>query len=88
MINYVGNQRKVLNILAGLVAPGGGIGVAAYGQLGRTGVFHVQEWLRLTGTEQAGGEPDGVKAARDLLFALPLTNWDQRNGIFAEPLIS
>lgn len=84
VINHVGDQQTVLNILAGLVAPGGGIGVMAYGQLGRTGVYHVQEMLRLAGTGQAGAEQEDVKAARALLSALPSTNWHQRNAIFAE----
>lgn len=79
VINHVGDQAEVLGVLAGLLAPGGGIGVMAYGRLGRTGVYHVQDMLRLAG---AGQEDVGL--ARSLLAALPETNWHQRNAVFRE----
>jgi len=79
VINHVGDQEEVLRVLAGLLAPGGGIGVMAYGQLGRTGVYHVQDMLR-----QVGAGQDDVGLARALLSALPETNWHQRNAIFKE----
>jgi hypothetical protein len=61
--------------LAGLVAPCGSIGVTAYGQSGRPGVYHVQKMLRIDGTGQADGEPDDVKATQALLYAFPSINW-------------
>jgi SAM-dependent methyltransferase len=79
VINHVGDQAEVLAVLAGLLAPGGGIGVMAYGRLGRTGVYHVQDMLRLAGVGQ-----DDVGLARALLSALPETNWHQRNSVFRE----
>ena len=79
VINHVGDQEYVLDVLSGLLALGGGIGVMAYGQLGRTGVYHVQDMLRMVG---AGQEDVGL--ARALLSALPQTNWHQRNAIFQE----
>jgi len=78
VINHVGDQEEVLGVLSGLRAPDGGIGVMAYGQLGRTGVYHVQDMLRLAGAAQ-----DDVGAARALLGALPETNWHRRNPVFA-----
>jgi SAM-dependent methyltransferase len=79
VINHVGDQIAVMNVLSGLLAPGGGIGVMAYGQLGRTGVYDIQDMLRMAG---AGQEEVGV--ARALLAALPETNWHSRNAIFQE----
>lgn len=79
VINHVGDQQEVVDILASLLAPDGGMGIMAYGQLGRTGVYHVQDMLRLAGA----GQTD-VPLARALLGALPETNWHRRNAIFAE----
>ncbi|WP_420405257.1 class I SAM-dependent methyltransferase [Nisaea sp.] len=79
VINHVGDQQQVVDILSGCLAPGGGMGVMAYGQLGRTGVYHVQDMLRLAGAGQGD-----VGTARALLGALPETNWHRRNAIFAE----
>ncbi|UUX49843.1 class I SAM-dependent methyltransferase [Nisaea acidiphila] len=78
VINHVGEQQEVVDLLATLLAEDGGMGVMAYGQLGRTGVYHVQDMLRMSG---AGHED--VKMARALLGALPETNWHRRNAIFA-----
>jgi len=79
VINHVGNQQEVLCFLTQLLTPDGGIGVMAYGQLGRTGVYHVQDMLRLLDTEQTD-----VTTARALLSTLPETNWHNRNTIFAD----
>lgn len=79
VINHVGDQDAVLAVLSGLLAPDGGIGLMAYGQLGRTGVYHVQEMLRLAGAKQ-----NDVAMAKALLATLPGTNWHQRNDIFAD----
>jgi hypothetical protein len=79
VINHVGDQAAVLAVLSGLLSAGGGIGVMAYGQLGRTGVYHVQDMLRMAGAGQ-----DDVGLARALLSALPETNWHRRNAIFQE----
>lgn len=79
VINHVGNQQEVVDVLASLLAPSGGMGIMAYGQLGRTGVYHVQEMLQLAGAAQ-----EDVKTARSLLAALPGTNWHRRNDTFKD----
>tara|TARA_E500000305_G_scaffold33078_1_gene25110 strand:+ start:4505 stop:5749 length:1245 start_codon:yes stop_codon:yes gene_type:complete len=77
VINHVGDQQEVVDVLASLLTPDGGMGIMAYGQLGRTGVYHVQDMLRLAGAGQ-----EDIKTARSLLGALPVTNWHRRNEIF------
>ena len=79
VINHVGNQQEILCFLSELLTLDGGIGVMAYGKLGRSGVYHVQDMLRLVDTEQSD-----VATARALLSALPETNWHKRNNIFAD----
>lgn len=79
VINHVGDQAAVLGVLASLVAPGGGIGVMAYGTLGRSGVYQVQEMLRAVGAHRS---PDGVAMARALIESLPATSQLKRNPVF------
>ena len=79
VINHVGDQATVLGVLSSLVAPGGGIGVMAYGTLGRSGVYQVQDMLRAVGAHRS---PDGVAMARALIESLPPTSQLKRNRVF------
>jgi SAM-dependent methyltransferase len=64
--------------LAGALAPGGGMGVMLYGELGRTGVYDTQDMLRALTKEGDTGEAR-VDLAKHLLGALPDTNRLRRN---------
>ena len=79
VINHVGDQATVLGVLSSLVAPGGGIGVMAYGTLGRSGVYQVQDMLRAVGADRS---PDGVAMARALIESLPPSSQLKRNRVF------
>jgi SAM-dependent methyltransferase len=78
VINHVGDQQGVLDVLAGLLAPGGGIGMMAYGIYGRTGVYEMQRMLRLVDCA-----PEDVATVRRLFDSLPAENWLKRNPVFA-----
>lgn len=66
-----------LKALVEMLAPAGGIGLMLYGELGRTGVYPMQEMLRLL----AGDDPPPARLdlARRLIGQLPDTNWLRRN---------
>lgn len=77
VINHVADPAAALDVLAGLLAPHGGIGIMAYGRLGRTGIYPMQSALRLLGgTADAGAD---VKSMRGMLGALPPHNWITKN---------
>jgi SAM-dependent methyltransferase len=80
VLNHVEDPARVLAALSRVTAAPGGIGVMAYGRLGRTGIYPIQDALRSLGLAGAGDVP----AARALLRALPETNWLWRNPILAD----
>ncbi|RED49122.1 class I SAM-dependent methyltransferase [Aestuariispira insulae] len=63
--------------LKGALAPDGGMGIMVYGELGRTGVYHVQEMLRMIAPD--GPEDERVSVAKSLIAELPATNWLNKN---------
>jgi hypothetical protein len=70
--------------LVGALSPDGGLGLMVYGRLGRTGVYDMQDLLRLVAGE---GDPLArVARARKLLADMPATNWLARNPNVADHL--
>ena len=80
VLNHVPDPARALAALAHVIAPGGGIGVMAYGSLGRTGVYEAQAALRMLGVD--GARPDGPALARSFAAGLPTSNWLLRNPSF------
>ncbi|GHD55385.1 hypothetical protein GCM10017083_34230 [Thalassobaculum fulvum] len=80
VLNHVPEPRTALAVLSRVLAPGGGIGVMAYGRIGRTGVYQAQAALALLGVD--AGRPDAVALARAFVRGLPQTNWLRRNPAF------
>jgi len=85
VLHHLDDPAAGLAALAGALADGGGMGLMIYGELGRTGVYHVQEVLRLL---DRPGEDAAARLARArrLLGDLPETNWLRRNPWLADHL--
>ncbi|MEQ9335426.1 class I SAM-dependent methyltransferase [Thalassobaculum sp.] len=81
VLNHVPDPATALAALSHALAPGGGIGVMAYGGLGRSGVYEAQAALGMLGVD--AGRPDGIALARAFVQGLPGTNWLLRNPSFA-----
>ncbi len=81
VLNHVPEPSVALAALSHALAPGGGLGVMAYGGLGRTGVYEAQAALGMLGVD--AGRPDAVALARSFVQGLPATNWLLRNPSFA-----
>jgi SAM-dependent methyltransferase len=83
-INCSGVLHHLADPDAGLVAlksvlkPDGAIALMLYGAIGRTGVYHMQELLRLS--NQGSTEGEKIAQAREVLGALPPGNWYRRAG--------
>jgi SAM-dependent methyltransferase len=77
VLHHLAEPAAGLAALVAALAEDGGIGLMLYGELGRTGVYPMQEMLR----QLAGDRPDGEKLAlaRRLLKDLPASNWLARN---------
>lgn len=79
VLHHLPDPEAGLRALRGALAPGGGMGLMVYGRYGRTGVYEIQEALRVLAPPGETDLPDRVAAARKLLKTLPPTNRLRRN---------
>ena len=77
VLHHLEDPSAGFRALAGALAADGGVGLMVYGELGRTGVYHAQDMLRMIAAD--GPAPSRVATARKLIEALPPTNWLSRN---------
>jgi SAM-dependent methyltransferase len=78
VLHHLPDPAAALATLAGALAPGGGIGLMVYAPHGRTGVYMLQDALRLLAP---AAEPprERVDIAKRLWKHLPETAWLKRN---------
>ena len=84
VLHHMPEPLEGLKALASVLAPGGGMGLMVYGPHGRTGVYMVQDALRLLApAESVAGVPADpalrLDVAKRLWKHLPETNWLRRN---------
>jgi SAM-dependent methyltransferase len=77
VLHHLPDPPAGFRALAGALKPDGGMGLMVYGELGRTGVYHAQEMLRMVAGD--GSNEERVAVARKLVESLPPTNWLKRN---------
>ena len=84
VLHHLADPGAGAAVLAGQLAPDGGLGVMLYGTLGRTGVYPFQDLMRAL----APDEPLAARIilARRLLGELPETNWFKRNPLLSDHL--
>jgi SAM-dependent methyltransferase len=77
VLHHLPDPAAGFRALAGVLKPDGGMGAMVYGEIGRTGVYHAQDMLRMIA---ADGQPaERIATARKLVESLPSTNWLKRN---------
>jgi SAM-dependent methyltransferase len=89
VLHHLADPGAGLAALVSVLAPGGGLGLMVYGELGRTGVYPAQRAIaRLGGPSPAGGGPadERLALARKLTAALPDGNWLKRNDYVVDHL--
>lgn len=79
VLNHMEEPLAGLQALFSVLAPDGGLGTTVYGELGRTGLYRVQDMLRTLGPVDED-DASRVETAKRLLEILPPTNWFVRNG--------
>ena len=84
VLHHLADPAAGLAALVEVLAEDGGLGVMVYGELGRTGVYPMQDMMRML----AAGDDDAAKVAlaRRLVKQLPSTNWLTRNPFVADHL--
>ncbi|HYF07479.1 MAG TPA: methyltransferase [Acetobacteraceae bacterium] len=79
VLHHMPDPLEGLRAIASVLAPGGGAGLMVYAPHGRTGVYMVQDALRLLAPAE-GAEPAArLDVARRLWRHLPETAWLRRN---------
>ncbi len=85
VLHHLPEPGRTLRDLAGLLAPGGGIGLMVYAPHGRTGVYMLQDALALLAPMDA---PPALRldAARRVMRHLPRSAWLHANRNFGDHL--
>lgn len=82
VLHHLEEPETGLAALAACLADYGGMGLMVYATLGRTGVYPIQNALRvLTEEESVSGQ---VKLAKSLLNDLPTGNWLNKNKVLGD----
>ncbi len=77
VLHHLPDPDAGLKALADALKPKGGMGLMVYGELGRTGVYHMQEMMERLSAEAGGSKR--LALGKALYDALPGTNWLRRN---------
>ncbi len=77
VLHHLPDPDAGLKALADALKPRGGMGLMVYGELGRIGVYHMQEMMERLSAE-AGGRKR-LNLGKALFDSLPGTNWLKRN---------
>lgn len=81
VLHHLADPAEGLRRLKSVLKPGGGMGLMVYGKYGRTGVYQMQQLMRLVNRNETdlAGKIDNT---RRMLTQLPSSNWFRHNESF------
>jgi len=77
VLHHLENPAAGARALAAALKPDGGLSLMLYGELGRIGIYHVQDMMRLL-RRDGDDLPGLIGLTRTLLDTLPSSNWLKR----------
>jgi len=77
VLHHLADPDAGARALASVLNDDGAMGIMLYGELGRTGIYHAQEMLRMLSGDRSDAER--IALARRFLPQLPTSNWLSRN---------
>lgn len=77
VLHHLENPDLGLKILSDALKEDGGMSLMVYALYGRTGVYQIQELMRMV-NKDADSRQEEVKRGWDVINALPVTNWYKR----------
>jgi SAM-dependent methyltransferase len=83
VLHHLPDPAEGLRALVSVLAPGGGLGLMVYAPHGRTGVYMLQDALRLLAPPEEAA-PARIETARRVLRHLPETAWFRFNHNFQD----
>jgi len=78
VLHHLPDPEAGLHALRAMLKPGGAMGLMLYGTYGRTGIYQMQEMMRLINQGESNSS-EKVANARRVLETLPETNWFKRS---------
>lgn len=77
VLHHLQNPDEGLRNLKSLLKPNGAVGLMVYAKYGRTGVYHIQELMKMI-NKNANSRVEEVMNGKIILDNLPATNWHKR----------
>lgn len=78
VLHHLAQPEEGLKALAAVLKPTGAMGIMLYARYGRTGVYQMQELMKLVNTGESSRQT-WVDNCRKMLATLPATNWFKRS---------
>lgn len=84
VLHHLEDPDAGLAALVSVLKPDGGMGIMVYGELGRIGIYHMQDMLRAIAPSDRTEDPERVDLAKRLTKTLLPTSWLNRNGLIRD----
>ena len=78
VLHHLENPVEGLNALKSVLKQDGAMGIMVYGRYGRTGIYQIQELMKMINVEQDNMQQK-VENTRTVLDCLPKTNWFKKS---------